>query len=98
VCSSNHRPTRILREALELILARDNLAASFVLSRGGSMPLDDAVDALIEIEKIVANVIREGQRRIAEKAIEVEASPYVQTANACRLDGGGLPRAVQHSA
>jgi hypothetical protein len=71
-------PDPILREAIELILARDNLAASFVLSRGGSMPLDDAVDALMEIEKIVADVIREGQRRIAEKVSEERSSPQGQ--------------------
>ena len=62
-------PDPILREALELILAGDNMAASFVLSRGGAMPLDDAVDGLMEVEKIIAEVIRVGRARIeAEKA------------------------------
>lgn len=71
-------PDAILREALELILAGENLAASFVLSRGGSMPLDDAVDALMEIEKILAEVIREGERRVAEKAGQDNASGHRQ--------------------
>jgi hypothetical protein len=58
-------PDPILREALELILAGENMAASFVLSRGGEMPLDDAVDGLMEVEKIIGEVIRKGRERIA---------------------------------
>lgn len=58
-------PDPILREALELILAGDNMAASFVLSRGGQMPLDDAVDGLMEVEKIIGEIIRKGRERIA---------------------------------
>ena len=57
-------PDPILREALELILAGDNMAASFVLSRGGEMPLDDAVDGLMEVEKIIGEVIRTGRERL----------------------------------
>lgn len=60
-------PDPILREALELILAGDNMAASFVLSRGGEMSLDDAVDGLMEIEKIIGEVIRIGRERIADE-------------------------------
>ena len=40
-------PDPVLREALELIIGGDNMAASFLLSRGTPMPLDDAVDALM---------------------------------------------------
>jgi hypothetical protein len=61
-------PDLVLREALELILAGDNMAASFVLSRGGEMHLDDAVDGLMEVERIIGEFIREGQERIAAKA------------------------------
>jgi hypothetical protein len=68
-------PDPILREALELILAGDNLAASFVLSRGGSLSLDDAIDALMEIERIVAEVIRTGRQRIAEADGAAQAYP-----------------------
>lgn len=60
-------PDPILREALELILAGDNMAASFVLSRGSEMPLDDAVDGLMEVEKIIGEVIRTGRERIASE-------------------------------
>ena len=63
-------PDPILREALELILAGDNMAASFVLSRGGEMPLDDAVDGLMEVEKIVGEVIRKGREQIAAEKRE----------------------------
>jgi hypothetical protein len=46
-------PDAILREALELILAGDNLAASFVLSRGADMSLDEAIEGLMAIEKTI---------------------------------------------
>ena len=69
-------PDPILREALELILAGDNMAASFVLSRGGAMPLDDAVDGLMEVEKIIADVIRTGRAHIAaQKAQSANEEP-----------------------
>lgn len=50
-------PDSILREALELIIARDNMAAAFVLSRGTPMPLDDAVDGLMAIEKTLIEIV-----------------------------------------
>jgi len=50
-------PDSILREALELIIAGDNMAAAFVLSRGTPMHLDDAVDGLMEIEKILIEIV-----------------------------------------
>lgn len=49
----------ILRESLELIIAGDNMAAAFVLSRGTPMPLDDAVDGLMSVEQVF-NEIMEG--------------------------------------
>ncbi len=67
-------PDSILREALELILAGDNLAASFVLSRGGSMSIDEAVDGLMRIEGIIEAVVRDGQRHLLKSAVEVERS------------------------
>jgi len=51
-------PQSILREALELIISGDNMAAAFVLSRGTPMPLDDAVDGLMEIEKILVENVK----------------------------------------
>lgn len=56
-------PDSILREALELIIGGDNMAAAFVLSRGTPMHLDDAVDGLMEVEKILVNI---AQRHRAE--------------------------------
>lgn len=50
-------PDSILREALELIIGGDNMAAAFLLSRGTPMPLDDAVDGLMEIEKILVAIM-----------------------------------------
>jgi hypothetical protein len=47
----------VLREALELILAGDNMAAAFVLSRGTPMPLDDAVDGLMGVKKVLVEII-----------------------------------------
>lgn len=50
-------PDSILREALELIIGGDNMAAAFVLSRGTPMPLDDAVDGLMEIDKVLIEIV-----------------------------------------
>lgn len=50
-------PDSILRESLELSIGGDNMAAAFVLSRGTPMPLDDAVDGLMEIEKLLIAII-----------------------------------------
>lgn len=51
-------PDSILREALELTIGGDNMAAAFVLSRGTPMPLNDAVDGLMEIEKILIAIFQ----------------------------------------
>jgi len=56
-------PDSILREALELIIARDNMAAAFVLSRGTPMHLDDAVDGLMEIEKVLIEIVQRNRPR-----------------------------------
>ena len=54
----NHAiPDSVLREALELIIAGDNMAAAFVLSRGTPMPLDDAVDGLMAVEKVLTEIL-----------------------------------------
>lgn len=50
-------PDSILREALELTIGGDNMAAAFVLSRGTPMPLDDAVDGLMEIDKLLIAIV-----------------------------------------
>ncbi len=51
-------PDAILREALELTIAGDNMAAAFVLSRGTPMPLDDAVDGLMEVEAFLKSLMQ----------------------------------------
>jgi hypothetical protein len=50
-------PDSILREALELTIGGDNMAAAFVMSRGTPMALDDAVDGLIEIDKLLIELV-----------------------------------------
>jgi hypothetical protein len=50
-------PDSILREALELVIGGDNMAAAMVLSRGTPMPLDDAVDGLMEFEKALIDIM-----------------------------------------
>lgn len=50
-------PDVILREALELTLAGERLAAGFVLSRGGGMPLDEAIDGLMELDKVMQEIV-----------------------------------------
>jgi len=51
-------PDSILREALELTIAGDNMAAAFVLSRGTPMPLDDSVDGLMAVKKVLLSIIK----------------------------------------
>nr|WP_315463576.1 DUF4062 domain-containing protein [uncultured Rhodoferax sp.] len=53
----------ILREALELVIGGDNMAAAFVLSRGTPMPLDDAVDGLMEIEKVLIELVERNKSK-----------------------------------
>lgn len=50
-------PDAILREALELLIGGDRMAASFVLSRGAPMPLDEAVDGLMGVDKVLADIL-----------------------------------------
>lgn len=47
----------ILKEALELVIGGDNMAAAMVLSRGTPMPLDDAVDGIMEFEKVLSDIM-----------------------------------------
>jgi len=51
-------PESVLREALELTIAGDNMAAAFVLSRGTPMPLDNAVDGLMEVDKFLGALVQ----------------------------------------
>ena len=60
-------PDSILREALELIIGGDNMAAAFVLSRGAPMPLDDAVDGLMAIEKSLVELAQQHQAKASDK-------------------------------
>lgn len=59
-------PDSILREALELIIGGDNMAAAFVVSRGTTMPLDDAVDGLMAVEKILVNIVQRNRSESSE--------------------------------
>lgn len=52
-------PDAVLREALELLIAGDNMAAAFVLSRGAPMPLDDAVDGMMKVEKVLTELVEQ---------------------------------------
>ncbi len=54
-------PDAILREALELLLGGDKMAASFVLSRGTPMPLDEAVDGLMGVDNVLADILSRHQ-------------------------------------
>jgi hypothetical protein len=61
-------PESVLREALELTIAGDNMAAAFVLSRGTPMPLDDAVDGLMGVGKILVEIVENNKASAAEKS------------------------------
>jgi len=50
-------PAVILREALELLLGGDRMAASFVLSRGTPMSLNEAIDGLMGVDKFLAEIL-----------------------------------------
>ncbi len=54
-------PDAIMREAVELILAGDNMAASFVISRGTPMPLNDAIDGLMKVQKVIEEFVHKYQ-------------------------------------
>ena len=58
---TNQVPNSILREALELVIARENMAAAFVLSRGTPMPLDNAIDGLMGVEKVLQGLLSKHQ-------------------------------------
>lgn len=51
-------PDAILREALELTIGGDNMAAVFVLSRGAPMGMNEAVDGLMAIEKVMISIFK----------------------------------------
>lgn len=59
-------PDAIFREALELILGGDNMAAAFVLSRGAPMGLDEAVDGLVAIEKVLVGILKSSSQADAK--------------------------------
>jgi len=61
-------PSAILQEAFELVLGGDKMAAAFLLSRGASISLDDAIDGLMEFEKILIEILRNnGHQQRTEK-------------------------------
>lgn len=51
----------ILREAIELVIAGDRMAAAFLLSRGVPMSLDDAVDGLMVAEQVLIDIVEQGR-------------------------------------
>ena len=53
-------PDAVLREALGFVLAGDNMAATFVLTRGTPMGMDEAVDGLMATEKIFTELFKKG--------------------------------------
>lgn len=57
-------PDSVLREAFELTIGGDNMAAAFVLSRGAPMLLDNAVDGLMEFDKILIEIVSRSRRNI----------------------------------
>lgn len=61
-------PESVLREALELAIAGDNMAAAFVLSRGTPMPLDDAVDGLMGVKKVLVEIFEKYKASAPEKS------------------------------
>jgi hypothetical protein len=59
-------PDSILREAFELTIGGDNMAAAFVLSRGAPMPLDNAVDGLMEFDKILIEIVSRNRHKVVQ--------------------------------
>lgn len=54
-------PDSVLHESLGFLLGGDNMAAAFTLSRGTPMSLDDAIDSLMRIEKILTELVKDVQ-------------------------------------
>lgn len=54
----------VLREALEFILAGDNMAATFLLARGTPMTADDAIDCLMAMDKVLKAIIKRGAQTL----------------------------------
>ena len=64
----NHEiPESVFREAIEIAIAGDNMAAAFVLSRGTPMPLDDAVHGLMGVEKALVQMVAKHKASAPEK-------------------------------
>ena len=58
-------PDSILKEALELVIGGDNMAAAFVLSRGAPMSLDVAVDGLMKVERVLQEIAQNNRAKPA---------------------------------
>jgi hypothetical protein len=54
-------PDSVLHESLGFLLGGDNMAAAFTLNRGTPMSLDDAIDSLMRIEKILMELVKDTQ-------------------------------------
>jgi hypothetical protein len=57
----------VLREALEFLFAGDRQTAVFLLARTSRLDLRQVIDLMIEVEKVVAQVIARGYRVIAAR-------------------------------
>jgi hypothetical protein len=55
-------PNALLREALELCLGGDRMAATLLLSRGTPMSADEAIDGLMVFDSFVAELVARNQR------------------------------------
>jgi hypothetical protein len=60
-------PEAVLREALEFILAGDNLAATFLMSRTRNTSLRDSIDLLMHIEDRVKKIAERGYALLEEQ-------------------------------
>lgn len=56
VCMQNV-PDSVLRESLGFLLSGDGLAASCVLARDNLMSMDEAIDGLMKVEKVLAELV-----------------------------------------
>jgi hypothetical protein len=65
----------VLRESLEFILAGDNLAATFLMSRTMKTSLRDSIDLLMDIEERIKKVAKRGYALLKEQGRKGSNSP-----------------------
>jgi hypothetical protein len=57
-------PDFLLKEALEVMIAGDNLAAAFILCRAAPMPLDDAIDGMMKVDKELRLIVSDYRKKL----------------------------------